>query len=403
MICESGGKMARKRCFCVALLCAAIGASAQSVPVDGTAGPQLIPRTKPEREAQYAAHHRILLNVQVTDPSGHAVTGLDAQDFTLRINHQAETITSFQAIRDGGATAHARAFFVIDMLNNSARDLARARKSIEKLAGSAGPLPLPISLYVLTDKGAEVSSPSQNAKEIANALERLTRNSRLSDCTEDWNNAALGKAVATMGSLDDVNRVKNREETADRISNCLNQKYQLSFTALLDFAHRQKDVPGRAILVWIGPGWPILSGPDFAPETPYVRESFFANLVNASTELREGQVTLDAVSWPASTPIAGLNYSDLEMLKRGTSTAAQASARSVAMPALAHISGGQVYMHEKNLTPELAACLADANSYYVLGFDSVPSAAADEFRAIEVTVDKPEVSVRTNSEYYAQP
>jgi VWFA-related protein len=402
MIFKGGGKMAREWC-CVALLCAAINASAQSAPGGGTAGPRLIPRTSAEREAQYTARHRILLNVQVTDQSGHAVTGLDAQDFTLRINHQPETITSFQEIQDGGATAHARAFLVIDMLNNSAHDLANAHKAIEKLADSAKRLPLPTSLVVLTEKGTEVSGPTRNAVEAATELERVTRNFHPTDCTEDWNNAALGKAIGTFTSLDDINRAKDREKTADRIGNCLNRKYQLSFAALLDFAHHQKDVPGRAILIWIGPGWPILSGPEFAVETPDVRESFFANLVQVSTELREGQVTLDAVSWPASSPIAKLTLSDLETLRRGTSTAAQASARSVAMPVLAHLSGGQVYMHEKNLTPELAACLADANSYYVLGFVSVPSVVSDELRIIEVTVDRPGLTVRTNSEYYGQP
>jgi VWFA-related protein len=402
MICESGGKMARGRWYCLALLCAVIHAPAQSVPGDGTASPKLIPRTKAQREAQYAANHRILLNVQVTDPSGHAVTGLDAQDFTLQINHQLEAITSFQAVKDGGATAHAHAFFVIDMLNNSTHDLANAHQAIEKLAGSAKLLPLSTSLVVLTEKGTQVSSASRNAEEVATELERATRNFHLIDCTADWNNAALGTAIS-ITSLDDIDRALNREKTADWIRNCLNEKYQLSFTALLDFAHQQHRVPGRSILIWIGPGWPILSGPEFIPDTPDVRQSFFANLVQVSTELREGQVTLDAVSWPASSPIAKLNSSDLETLMRGTSTAAQASARSVAMPVLAHISGGQVYMHEKNLTPELAACLADANSYYVLGFDSVPSKGPDEFRAIEVTVNKPGVTLRTNTAYFAQP
>jgi hypothetical protein len=134
-----------------------------------------------------------------------------------------------------------------------------------------------------------------------------------------------------------------------------------------------------------------------------VRQSFFSNLVQVSTELREGQVTLDAVSWPSSSPVAKLSPSDWETLMRGTPTAAQTSARSVALPVLAHISGGQVYMHEKNLTPELAACLADADAYYVLGFDSTPSAAANEFNAIEVTVQKPGIRVRTNSSYYSEP
>src|SRR3954468_7703224 len=48
MISKSGGMMARVRWWCLALLCAAINVSAQSVPVDGTAVPKLIPRAKAE-------------------------------------------------------------------------------------------------------------------------------------------------------------------------------------------------------------------------------------------------------------------------------------------------------------------------------------------------------------------
>ena len=384
------------------MLCAAINAWAQSVPPAGTPDPKLVPRTRATREAQYTAHHRILLNVQVSDMSGQPVTGLDDKDFTLRINHEKVPIASFQAVRDGGATAHARAFFVIDMLNNSSRDLSDARKAIEKLAATGKELPLPTSLAVLTERGMEASNASRNAEVLAAEWERMTKSFHQSDCTEDWNNAALGTAVAVT-SVDDINRVRSRHATADRIGNCLNEKYQLSYTALTAFAHRQQSVPGRAILIWIGPGWPILSGPEFAPLTPDERQTFFGNLVQASAELREGQVTLDAVSWPPSTPIARLNYSDLETLMRGIPTAAQASANSVAMPVLAHLSGGQVYVHKKSLTSELAACLADGISYYVLGFDSAPSAAPDEFRAIEVTIDKPDVTVRTIPEHYAQP
>jgi VWFA-related protein len=398
----TGSVTTQVRWCCLALLCAAIGASAQSVPGDSTASPRLIPRTKAEREAQYAAHQRILLNVQVTDTLGNAVAGLNAQDFALRINNQPVKLASFRVIHDGGATAHAHAFVVVDMLNNSSRNLAYARKAITKLGGSGKLLPLPTSLVILTDKGTEVGSTSRNAEEIATELERVTRNFHLRDCTEDWNNAALGKTTS-ITSLEDMNRVRNRYETIDRIGNCLNEKYQLSFTALLDFAHHQRDVPGRAILVWIGPGWPILSGPGFASETPDVRQSFFGNLVQASTELREGQVTLDVVSWPALSPVSRLNYSDLKTSMRSTSKAAQASARDVALPVLAHISGGRVYMDGKNLAAELDACLADAISYYALAFDSASSAAPDEFRAIEVTVDKPGATVRTNTEYYAQP
>jgi hypothetical protein len=162
-------------------------------------------------------------------------------------------------------------------------------------------------------------------------------------------------------------------------------------------------VPGRAIVIWIGPGWPVLSGPAFVPDTPHVRETHFENVVELSTELREGQVTLDAVSWPVSSPVGRVDPADWEMLMLGTRTASQASAKSLAMPVLAHTSGGQVHLNQKTLAAALSACLADASTYYVVGFDSVPAAQADEFRTIELTVDKPGVTVRTTTAYYAQP
>ena len=43
--------------------------------------------------------------------------------------------------------------------------------------------------------------------------------------------------------------------------NCLNEKFTLSVTALSDLANAQRNVLGRVIIVWIGPGWPLLTGP----------------------------------------------------------------------------------------------------------------------------------------------
>src|SRR3569833_634573 len=92
----------RSKWCCLVLLCAAIHGAAQITPADGSASPKLIPRTKAERDAQYAFHHRVLLNVQVTDPSGHAVTGLKASDFTLQINGLFLGFTSFMVFVVGG-------------------------------------------------------------------------------------------------------------------------------------------------------------------------------------------------------------------------------------------------------------------------------------------------------------
>ena len=115
------------------------------------------------------------------------------------------------------------AFLVVDMLNNSAKELANARKAIEKLAGPDDALPVSTSLVVLTEDGTRVSATSRNAKDVATKWEQFTRNVHVKDCTEAWNNAALGNPNIIVTSPDDVgDRSQYREQTAERITRCLN-------------------------------------------------------------------------------------------------------------------------------------------------------------------------------------
>jgi hypothetical protein len=202
----------------------------------------LIPRATSRREARYAALHRTLLNLQVTDASGHALPGLTAQDFILSINHQPQKVISFSAIQDG-ATAKAHAFLVIDMLNDSERDLANTRREIEKFLRSAkGPLPAPTSLAILTENGIEAGEGSRDGSELARELALIPKNAHSNDCTEDWQNAALGIKTTIMSPGDTT--VRNKEAAAERIGNCLNNKLQLSLLSLRNFAHLSKPCRG---------------------------------------------------------------------------------------------------------------------------------------------------------------
>ncbi len=168
-------------------------------------------------------------------------------------------------------------------------------------------------------------------------------------------------------------------------------------------AKLQVDVPGRVILIWIGQGWPTLSGPHFAPDTPHLRQNHFDNLVELSTALREAQMTLDALSWPEFGTDRKLDKVDLVALERGTPSAAQASTSSLALPVIAYQSGGQIFEHEKGLAADLAHCFADADSYYVLSMDSAPSANTDEYHHLTVMTALPGLTVRAVTGYYAQP
>ena len=59
------------------------------------------------------------------------------------------------------------------------------------------------------------------------------------------------------------------------------------------------------ILIWIGPGWPLLTNHEFTPDPPQLKENFFEQLVGVSMALREAQVTLDAIASPEPQPRSG--------------------------------------------------------------------------------------------------
>jgi hypothetical protein len=52
---------------------------------------------------------------------------------------------------------------------------------------------------------------------------------------------------------------------------------------------------------------------------------------------------------------------------------------------------------------EIAACVADANAFYVLSFDALPGDGPNEYHALDIKIDKPGLAARTRSGYYAQP
>jgi hypothetical protein len=66
-------------------------------------------------------------------------------------------------------------------------------------------------------------------------------------------------------------------------------------------------------------------------------------------------------------------------------------------------TGGRVFTSDTDLRDAIASCIADANAYYIL---TLPAARADytnEYYSLQVTVDKPGVTTRTRTGYYAQP
>jgi VWFA-related protein len=384
-------------------LCAALSLAAQVAPSPANpagAGsgqsPGLVPRSHLDRERTYQIQHRIILNVQVTDASGKPATGWKAQDFTLVDDQRPRTNLSFKAVEGATATVPAHVILVLDAVNNYARDIANDRKEIQRfLKQSQELLTYPTSIATVSDSGLTVGKPSRDRDAVLNELKDLTSNLQAIRCADEMNPNETFQALMVPGVVTTAESVRQLD--------CLNRRFIESLAALSKLAEKQINVPGRVILIWIGPGWPHLYNQQFREDDAALRRNLFTQLVHISTALREGQVTLNMIC-PSDflRKTESLNDHDKALLN-GLQNEDEVTAGSLSLQAFAHQSGGQILIEKKNIPDSIAACIADAASYYVLSFDSNAAAGPSEYHSLEVTVDKPGVTVRTETMYYAEP
>jgi VWFA-related protein len=366
--------------------------------------PTLTPRSHDERERNYAAEHRIILNVEVTDTSGKQVTGLKEEDFTLLDNQIPRKLLSFKEKSDKMPSARTHVLLVLDGLNNNSRTLGLERKGIEKfLLQNQGRLDYPVSVGILSGAGISVGEPSQDGNALIADLERRSGGRRPSSCVDEASNEGSGNPFAGKAVPLEAQAAMQNGNGFSTQAGCENSRFKLSVSQLDLLARKEVDIPGRAILIWIGPGWPQLSEPQFIPDSPATRRGRFDYRMSLSTALREAQITLDAVSFPDRLRDSEPHGDADKALMNGVATEEQATVGSMALRVLVHETGGQTLELSKDIAASISTCVADADSYYVLSFDSPEASKVGEYHALEVRVNKPGLTARTNRSYYAQP
>src|SRR5580692_7250011 len=206
----------------------------------------------------------IHLDVVVTPKSGPPVSGLQQQDFTVLDNKVPQAMLSFQAVR--GREAPIEVVLVLDDVNTGFANVAYERSEIDKfLRTDGGQLAHPMALAFLTDDGIKVQD----------------------EFSSDGNELSSGLDKSSLG-LHSIHRSGGIYSAGERL--------QLSLKALFELGTREAARPGRKIILWISPGWPVLSGPGVQEQMGAKQEQeIFNDVVKLSTLLREGQITLYSI------------------------------------------------------------------------------------------------------------
>jgi VWFA-related protein len=314
-----------------------------------------------------AGGERIHLDVVVTPKSGPPVADLSERDFTLLDNKVQRPISAFRAV--SGKQEPVEAILVIDAVNTGFDTVAYERGEIDKfLRADGGHLAHPIALAVFTDSGVEIQEGfSDDGNAVSDALDKYVIGLR-----------TLRRSAGFYGAGD---------------------RLQLSMDALQSIAGREAKRPGRKLILWVSPGWPLLSGPEVLLDRKQ-EEQIFDTIVTISTKLRQARITVYAVDPLGTQESVGREFL-YETYLKGVKDPGQSNLGNLALQVLAVQSGGSAFQGNNDVKGMLETAFADAEAYYELSFDPPLDAKRNEYHQLEVKVDRRGVSARTRTGYYA--
>jgi VWFA-related protein len=309
------------------------------------------------------------VDVTVAAKSGQPVTGLTQQDFTVLDNKSPRPITSFQPV--SAAQAQVEFILIIDAVNMPFTTSAYVRGELNKFLNSNdGHLSHPTTIAVLTDSGTKIQAG-------------FTTDGRLLKQSLDKFNIGLRE----------INRSSGLYGAEERT--------QISLKAIHQLAGYASTLPGRKIVVWISPGWPLLSGVQVQLDQKQ-QQSIFGDVVDLSTRLRQTRMTLYDLNPLGANETIAETYRYQQFL-RGVAKPSQTDIADLSLQVLSVQSGGLALEGSSDVASQLRRCFDDGGAWYQLTFATAPAEQPNEYHHIDIKVDKPNVTARTRDGYYAQP
>jgi VWFA-related protein len=313
---------------------------------------------------------RISLDVVVARKSGPPVSGLQQQDFTVLDNKAPQTLTSFQGV--DGRQAAIEVILLIDAVNTDFQQVAYERTEIDKfLRAEGGHLAYPTTLAVLTDTSTQIQQDfSSDGNALSASLDQYTVGLR-----------TLRRDTGFYGAA---------------------ERYQISLRGLHDLIGREAPRPGRKIILWVSPGWPLLSGPNVRIDAKE-QQRLFADIVSFSTQLLQARITLYSIDPLGTADAGGVRTFYWKDFVKGIGNPGQAQAGNLALEVLATQSGGIALNSSNDVATLLQRCIADTGFYYELSFNPLPGDRPNEYHNLEIRIAKPGLTARTRQGYYSQP
>jgi VWFA-related protein len=311
---------------------------------------------------------KIQLDVEVNTSKGAPVEGLTEKDFTVLDNKKPQPIDSFAVVK--GKETPPEVLLVFDAVNTPYTYLGYQRDQVMKyLRSNGGALPYPTTFAVLTDTSFQMHSvPTKDGNALANDLQH------------------------TDIGLREITRSQGFWGAADRMT--------LSLNALRSLTVMESKKPGRKLVLWMSPGWPLLSGPGVDLDSGQ-EQDVFRNVIAFSRGLRKADITLYSVnSWGATESLVHEDY--YQSFLSGLKNPDNAEWGNLSVQVLAAQTGG-VVLSSSGVVEMIQQCVEDAKNYYRIIVNAAPDEKPDVYNQLEVKVAQSGAKARTRAGYYSRP
>lgn len=309
--------------------------------------------------------NQMTIHVTVTARNGDPVEGLTKDDFTLTDNKQQEPITDFHALTN----VTTGIVIVLDAVNVPFNQVSFTRTQLGQFFSSHPHLSQPVALGVLEDSGLKMQPGFTND---GNALR------------SQLDNYSIG--------LRELTRASGFYGAQERLQISLSM-----FTGLIGQLPRE----GMKRIIWISPGWPLLSGPG-VELTNSQSAQIFSNVVAITTELERSHIIVDSINpIGASEDLGRTNY--YETFLRAPRSSRDTQLGQLGVQVIAQQSGGLVLNGSNDITVLIQRAMAQATGGYELTFAAAPGERENEYHELQLKVHRPGLTVHTIAGYYARP
>ena len=329
----------------------------------------LVPKASKAQQANApaGAPAAIRLDVVVAHKNGPPVGGLDQKDFTIIDNKHTQPITSFRAVSGRDSKAHV--ILVLDAVNIDYERVAFAREEIEKyLRAEGGQLTHPTAFAMLTDNGMKLQEEySTDGNSISAAVE------------------------ANVTGLREIRRSSQYGAF---------ERYNISIEGLRQLVEREVSSPERKIVLFVSPGWPLLSGPSVENSLDSKQQKqLFETLVNLVTQMQRANITLYNVN-PLGAGESESRASYYEGFLKGVSEPRKMEPGNLALQVLAVQTGGRAIDFDNDVSGALRQSVAETQNYYEISFEPAPPDPKNYYHRVEVKLAKSDLTPRARMGYY---